>query len=250
MARQDDFTGKIAIVTGGATGIGKAVSTQLARQGCKVVILYSKSEDAALETVQEISADTGDALSFKTDVSDDKAVQDTINTIAKRFGGIDYLINNAGITKQLPFADLEVIEEADWDSLYDTNVKGAFFCSRAAAPYMKTRPDSAIVNVGSIAGETGFGSSIPYAVSKGAMHCLTKSLARALAPHIRVNGIMPGAVQTRWWQGNEEKMYALSGQLPLQRISTPEDIAHSVIMLLQARSMTGQNIKAENGQTL
>ena len=107
-----------------------------------------------------------------------------------------------------------------------------------------------IINVGSIAGETGHGSSIPYAVSKAAMHGLTKSLARALAPEIRVNGIMPGAVATRWWAGHKDKMHQLAGDLPLARISTPDDIAETVMLLIRSRSMTGQNIKAENGQTL
>ena len=160
------------------------------------------------------------------------------------------LVNNAGITCQLPFNDLDAINDDIWDELFAVNVKGTFHCCQAAVPFLKQRPDSAIVNIGSIAGETGYGSSLPYAVSKSAVHGMTRSLARALAPKVRVNGIAPGAVATRWWKGNEEKMHKMSGHLPLQRISTPEDIAVLVLMLLTAESVTGQILRAENGQTL
>ncbi|HEX4708995.1 SDR family oxidoreductase [Phenylobacterium sp.] len=244
------FAGRSAIVTGGGTGIGRAISIALAAQGACVTIIYARSETDAKATVEHIEGLGGRAVARRADVTDEAAVRAAIASAADAFGGLDYLVNNAGITRQLPFADLDAIDSAVWDQLFATNVKGAFFCCRAAAPYLRRQPGSAIVNIGSIAGETGYGSSIPYAVSKAALHGLTKSLARALAPEIRVNGIMPGAVRTRWWQGNEEKMKALSGALPLQRISTPEDIADTVLMLLQAKSMTGQNIKAENGQTL
>lgn len=250
MSKYQNLDGKVAVVTGGATGIGRAISQLLSEQGAQVIIVYSKSALDAENTVHTITSQGGKAIARQVDIRNDSAVRSLMEVIARQFGGIDYLINNAGITAQLPFAELELIDNDVWDTLYATNVKGAFFCARAAASYMKGREACAIVNVGSIAGETGFGSSIPYAVSKAAMHGLTKSLARALAPDIRVNGVMPGAVKTRWWQGNEDKMYALSGQLPLQRISTPEDIADTVLMLLQALSITGQNIKAENGQTL
>lgn len=241
---------KIAIVTGGGTGIGRAVSLLLARQGIAVAIVYSRSEKDAQETVSAIAGDGGRAIALQADVADLPAVQAMTETVADTFGGIDYLVNNAGITHQLRFNDLDAINDTIWDDLLAVNVKGTFHCCQAAAPYLRERPDTSIVNVGSIAGETGYGSSLPYAVSKAAVHGMTRSLAKALAPHTRVNGIAPGAVATRWWQGHEEKMRALSGQLPLQRISTTEDIATLVLMLLTAQSMTGQILRAENGQTL
>lgn len=250
MSMAIDLTGKVAVVTGGGTGIGRAISLTLAHHGASVAIVYSRSRQDAENTVSTIKETGGQALALQADVCQDGQVKAMISSVVETFGGIDYLVNNAAITKQLPFDDLDAIEDNDWDRLYATNVKGAFFCSRAAAPYLKAGPGGAIVNIGSIAGETGYGSSIPYAVSKAAMHGLTKSLARALAPQVRVNGVMPGAVLTRWWEGNEDKMHALSGTLPLQRISTPEDIADTTLMLLTAQSVTGQNIKAENGQTL
>lgn len=241
---------KVAVVTGGGTGIGRAVSLLLSRQGATVAVVYSRSEKDAQETVSSITTEGGRAIALQADIADLSAVGAMIEAVATTFGGIDYLVNNAGITHQLQFNDLDAINDDIWDDLFAVNVKGTFHCCQAAAPHLRERPDSAIVNIGSIAGETGYGSSLPYAVSKAAVHGMTRSLARALAPHIRVNGIAPGAVPTRWWEGNEEKMRSLSGQLPLQRLSTPEDIAVLVLMLLTAQSMTGQILRAENGQTL
>jgi len=244
------FEDTVAIVTGGGTGIGRAVSVALAKVGGAVVVVYSRSEDDARATVEQIQGDGGTAFSIRADVADAAEVEAMVEQVLARFGGVNYLVNNAGITRQLRFDDLDAVSDDMWDALMAVNVKGTFLCSRAAGRHMRARPGSAIVNVGSIAGETGYGSSLPYAVSKAATHGLTRSLARALAPHIRVNAVAPGAVATRWWAGNEDKMMQLSGALPLQRISTPEDIAALVLMLLQAESMTGQIVRAENGQTL
>ncbi|NHB91498.1 SDR family NAD(P)-dependent oxidoreductase [Photorhabdus cinerea] len=245
-----EFQGKTAIITGGGTGIGRAISIMLAKQGAAVAVIYSQSELEALETTESIIRDGGQAIAIKADVADESAVKAMINTVVEKFNGIDYLVNNAGITRQLQFEDLEAISDDIWDAIVDVNVKGTFHCCRYAAPYLKARTGSAIVNVGSIAGETGLGSSIPYAVSKSAVHGLTRSLARALAPSVRVNCVAPGAVETRWWKGKEEKMQMLCTHLPLERIATPEDVAEVTLMLLKAEAMTGQIIKVECGQTL
>jgi 3-oxoacyl-[acyl-carrier protein] reductase len=242
--------GKTAIVTGGGTGIGRAVSLQLAARGAAVAVVYSRSAAEARDTVAGIEAQGGRALALGADVSVRSEVERMTAEVAQAFGRIDYLVNNAGITRQLPFADLDAIDDGVWDELYGVNVKGAFYCSRAAAPWLRRQPGSAIVNIGSIAGETGYGSSLPYAVSKAAMHGLTRSLARALAPAVRVNAIAPGAVGTRWWSGNEDKMRMLAGSVALNRVSNPDDIAATVLMLLEAESVTGQVLKADNGQTL
>lgn len=240
----------MAIVTGGGTGIGRSISIALGRAGYGVVVVWSRSEDAATGTVRDIAATGGNAVAIRADVTDEAQIDAMIAQAVDRFGRLDVLVNNAGITRQLPFSDLSAVRPDHWDDLFQTNVKGAFFAARAASPHLRQQDGATIVNVGSIAGETGHGSSIPYAVSKAAMHGLTKSLARALAPEIRVNGIMPGAVATQWWAGHEDKMHQLAGDLPLERISTPDDIAETVMMLIRSRSMTGQNIKVENGQTL
>jgi 3-oxoacyl-[acyl-carrier protein] reductase len=241
---------KVALITGGGTGIGRAVSIELARRGASVVINYAHSEGEAEETVRIIQEAGGRAVAVKADVSKDKEVREMVELASQAFGTIDFLVNNASITRHIPLDDLDAATEEVWDELYDVNVKGMFFCARAVAPLMKQNKQGAIVNVGSIAGLTGLGSSLPYAVSKAAVHGLTKSLARALAPAIRVNGVAPGAVATRWWEGREEQMKKLSGNVLLERISSPDEIAMLICSLLEQDSMTGQIVTADCGQTL
>lgn len=241
---------QLAVVTGGGTGIGRAISQRLAQAGYGVAVVYSRSREGAEETVANIQAAGGEAFAIQADVADERQVQAMLEHIKARGGALKYLVNNAGITRQLPFEDLAQIDDAIWDELLAVNLKGSFYCCRALAPELRRVAGSAILNIGSIAGETGYGSSLPYAVSKAAVHGLTRSLARALAPAIRVNCLAPGAVETRWWHGLEDKMRRLSGVLPLQRISTPGDIAETAYLLLSAESVTGQILRAENGQTL
>lgn len=238
------------MVTGGATGIGRATSVLLAKQGISVAVVYSRSVEEAEQLVADIQAAGSRAMAVQAPIEDARSVDSMIDSVVGAWGRIDYLINNAGVTRQLRFDDLEGITDDAWNDLFAVNVKGTFNCCRAAAPHLKRQQGASIVNVGSVAGETGYGSSLPYAVSKAAVHGLTRSLARALAPKVRVNCIAPGAVETRWWRGHEDKMRALSGHLALQRISSPEDIAQLILMLLNAESMTGQIVRAYNGQTL
>ncbi|KQL46768.1 3-ketoacyl-ACP reductase [Brevibacillus choshinensis] len=241
---------KVVLVTGGGTGIGRATSLELAKRGAIVIVNYSRSQSDADETVRLINSERGQAVAIQADVSKDNEVRTMIQTIIQHFGTIHLLVNNASITKHIPMDDLEAATEEVWDELFDVNVKGMFNCARAVAPFMKKNGNGAIVNLGSIAGQTGLGSSLPYAVSKAAVHGLTKSLARALAPEIRVNSIVPGAVATRWWAGREEQMNRLAPHLPLQRMSTPEDIAAMICTALEQEAMTGQIITVDSGQTL
>ncbi|MCM3272660.1 SDR family NAD(P)-dependent oxidoreductase [Paenibacillus elgii] len=241
---------KVALVTGGGTGIGRAACLALAERGAAVIVNYSRSAADAEATVQSIKDIGGQAVALRADISQDREVRHMVDQAVRQFGTVDLLVNNAGITRHIPMDDLEAATEEVWDELYGVNVKGMFFCARAVAPFMKSNKQGAIVNVGSIAGITGLGSSLPYAVSKAAVHGLTKSLARALAPYIRVSCIVPGAVATRWWEGKEEQMKRLAPQLLLQRISTPEDIARMICAALEQEAMTGQIITVDSGQTL
>lgn len=245
-----DLTGKVALITGGGTGIGRATALELARLGVRIGINYSRSEAEALETVQTITAQGGEAIAIRADVSRDEEVRKMVEQLTRTFGTVNLLVNNASTTRYIPMDDLEAADDEAWDELYGVNVKGMFFCARAVAPYMKKSGAGAIVNLGSIAGQTGYGSSLPYAVSKAAVHALTKSLARALAPEIRVNCVAPGAVATRWWAGREAQMHQLAPNLLLQRIATPEDIARFICSALSQEAMTGQIITVDSGQTL
>ncbi|MBE0339850.1 SDR family NAD(P)-dependent oxidoreductase [Paenibacillus sp. 28ISP30-2] len=245
-----DLHQKVALVTGGGTGIGRAVCMALADRKATVVVNYSRSKNDAEETVRMILEKGGRAIALQADVSQDKEIRDMVDQIVQQFDTVDVLVNNASITHHIPMDDLEAATEEVWDDLFNVNVKGMFYCARAVAPFMKSSKQGAIVNLGSIAGQTGLGSSLPYAVSKAAVHGLTKSLARALAPDIRVNCIVPGAVATRWWAGREDQMKQLFPHLLLQHISTPEDIASMICSALEQEAMTGQIITVDSGQTL
>ncbi|KFN10212.1 SDR family NAD(P)-dependent oxidoreductase [Paenibacillus macerans] len=244
------FHNKVVLVTGGGTGIGRATSLLLGERGAAVAVNYSRSAVEAEETVREIKQAGGRALAIRADVSRDDEVREMVEQVVRQFGTLDYLVNNASITRYIAMQDLDAVTEEIWDDLLGVNVKGMFNCARAAAPYLREGKQGAIVNVGSVAGMTGKGSSLPYAVSKAAVHGLTKSLAHALAPEIRVCGIAPGAVATRWWEGKEEQMRSLITHLPLERISPPEEIAQLICAVLEQFSLTGQIITVDNGQTM
>ncbi|GAB1156131.1 SDR family oxidoreductase [Paenibacillus illinoisensis] len=244
------WNNRVALITGGGTGIGRAVSLLLAQKGALVALNYSRSREAAEETVQQIVEEGGQAFAVQASVASDMEVRKMVAAVTETYGPITALVNNAGITRHIPLQDLESVTEDIWNELYDVNVKGMFYCARAVTEGMQQAGGGSVVNLGSIAGSTGSGSSLPYAVSKAAVHGLTLSLAHALSPLIRVNTIVPGAVATRWWTGNEERMNHLAGSLLLQRISSPEDIAHMICAALEQPSMTGQLITVDGGQTL
>lgn len=241
---------KVILITGGGTGIGRATALKLASEGAKVVINYSRSETEANQVVDEIVKLGRTAVAYQANVAIEKEVNEMVADIITSFGRIDGLINNASITAQITMDDLDAVTDEVWDSLFSVNVKGMFHCVKAVVPFMKKEQSGVIVNMGSVAGITGIGSSIPYTATKSAIHTMTKSLAIALAPYIRVNCISPGAVATRWWAGNEEKMYQLAGNLPLRRISTPDEIAEAILFQLTQDSVTGQVFTIDNGQTL
>lgn len=244
------WNNRVALITGGGTGIGRAVSLLLAQKGALVALNYSRSREAAEETVQQIVEEGGQAFAVQASVASDMEVRKMVAAVTETYGPITALVNNAGITRHIPLQDLESVTEDIWNELYDVNVKGMFYCARAVTEGMQQAGGGSVVNLGSIAGSTGSGSSLPYAVSKAAVHGLTLSLAHALSPLIRVNAIVPGAVATRWWTGNEERINHLAGSLLLQRISSPEDIAHMICAALEQPSMTGQLITVDGGQTL
>ncbi|MGK5508450.1 SDR family NAD(P)-dependent oxidoreductase [Brevibacillus formosus] len=241
---------KVVIITGGGTGIGRATALKLAAAGAKVVINYSRSGKEATEVVNEITQKGGAAFAYRANVAIENEVINMVSQTVSTFGKVDGLVNNASITAQIAMDDLDAVTDEVWDSLLNVNVKGMFHCIKAVVPYMKKKQSGVIVNIGSVAGTTGIGSSIPYAATKSAIHTMTRSLAIALAPYIRVNCISPGAVDTRWWSGHEEKMYQLTGYLPLKRISTPNDIAEAILFQLTQESVTGQVFTIDNGQTL
>ena len=245
-----ELQGTVGIVTGGGTGIGRAVSLALGRLGVAVAVNYSRSAAEANETAQEIVAAGGRALAIRANVAHEDEVRAMVGEVDAAFGGIDLLVNSAGTTSFIPLADLDRVTDEIWDDIFAVNVKGIFYCARAVAPYMRARGKGAIVSITSLAGFTGDGSSLPYAVSKAAAIGLTRSLARALAPEIRVCSVAPGIVETRWVQGHEEHVRRLGNAALLQRNATPEDVAAMVCALLAQDAMTGQTLVVDGGMRL
>ena len=252
-----NLEGAAVIVTGSGTGLGAAVAKRLSSKGARVVINYSRSEAEARATVEACQKLGAETLLCRADVSvDDDCRRMASETIAK-WGRIDGLVNNAGQTVFASDADLDTLSADDFLGIYSVNVVGPYQMSRAVAPQMKAQGRGAIVNVSSISGITGSGSSIAYAASKGALNTLTLSLARALGPEIRVNAVCPGMMQGRWWRDalGEERYGSLVGQFadsaPLKATGTPEAVAEPVVWLLEgAEHMTGQNFIVDGGMHL
>jgi NAD(P)-dependent dehydrogenase (short-subunit alcohol dehydrogenase family) len=250
-----DLRDRVAIVTGGGTGIGRAVSLRLAKAGAKAVVVnYSRSEKDAQATAAEIVMLGSDALIHKADVSDETAVRSMIDGVKDRYGRIDVLINNAGTTRFIPHPDLEALTDEVWDEILKVNLKGTFYCCRAAAAELR-KASGAIVNIASIAGHRGTGSSIVYAVSKAGVLQLTRALAVALAPEVRVNSVSPGLVSTRWLRqfdagaaDSQEK--SLAAITPLGAIATPDHVAQAVMAFVENDILTGQDLVVDGGKNV
>jgi 3-oxoacyl-[acyl-carrier protein] reductase len=239
---------QVALVTGGGTGIGRAIALALADRGIDVAVNYSRSREDAETTAGAIRERGRRGLALRADVSNDEEVRDMVGRLIGEWGRLDILVNNAGTTFFVDHKDLDALTGEMWDRILSVNVKGTFFCSRAAARVMT---EGRIINIGSVAGVRGVGSSIAYAASKGAIHTMTLSLARALAPKVTVNAIAPGLIETRWHAGHETKTAKMVESIPVQRIGRPEDIAHIAVALATANNfLTGQIITVDGGALL
>ncbi len=251
-----DVRGKAAIVTGSATGMGRSTALMLAELGCNVVVNYTRSESEARDTAAEVEKRGAEALLVRADVSSDTDCRGMVDQALNRWGRLDVLVNNAGTTVFVAHRDLDALTDEMWDRIWDVNVKGAFFMARAAAKPMRAGGQGAIVNIASTAGVRAGGSSIPYAASKAALINLTVSLARVLAPEIRVNCVAPGFIDTRWLaQGYGERFPALREatreNTPLKGVGTPEHMAQVVISTITGMDwVTGQTIVADGGNII
>jgi 3-oxoacyl-[acyl-carrier protein] reductase len=241
----------VALVTGGGTGVGRAAVLRLAARGYDVVVNYSRSVDEA-ESTAELARQQGvEALALPSNVARDDEVRQMVAQCQAKWGGLDVVVNNAATTHFIPLNDLQAVTEEVWNEILDVNLKGAFYVSRATIPLLKRRGGGSIVNVASVAGIAGTGSSIAYAASKGALITMTKSLAKAFAPEIRVNAVCPGVIISRWLRDHPEMIDAALRVTPLERASTPEDIAEVISFLAcDAGMMTGQAIIVDGGRTM
>jgi len=248
-----NLTDAVCIVTGSAAGIGAACAARLASKGARVAINYTKSASEAQEVAAACQGRGGQAMVVRADVSSDDDCRRLAQAVLDKWGRIDGLVNNAGTTKFVPHGDLAALDAADFQRIFGVNVIGPFQMVRAVAPAMQRQGGGAIVNVSSIAGLTGMGSSVAYAASKGALNTMTLSLARALGPAIRVNGVCPGFVETRWltsglgaeYEARKKNYEAIT---PLKATVLPEDVADAVVWLLEgAGKVTGELITVDSG---
>jgi 3-oxoacyl-[acyl-carrier protein] reductase len=246
---------KKALVTGGATGIGRSAVLTLAKAGYDVAINYATSAQAARQVAQEAKAAGAATLLMPCDVSDDAAVRKMLAQVGESFGQLDALVNNAGTTAKWKIKDLESLDMAEWDRTFAVNVRGTFQVTRAAVPLLEKGGNPSIVNVASIVGLRPGPQPLPYAASKAAVVNLTKTLAWNLGPKIRVNAVAPGWMEGDWMQrmlGDkyEDLMGKRARQTPLRRCVTADDVAETILNLLQSnRFVTGEVVVIDGGFT-
>jgi NAD(P)-dependent dehydrogenase (short-subunit alcohol dehydrogenase family) len=251
--------GLCAIVTGSASGLGAATAAILANRGARLVINYSSSQKEAEQTADICRSAGGEVVVVQGDVSRDEDCRKIVAAAAP-WGRLDALINNAGTTKHVPHNNLDGLSAQDFQRLFGVNTIGPFQMVRAARPLLEASAKerghaSSVVNVSSVAGISGIGSSVAYAASKGALNMITISLARALAPLIRVNAVCPGYIDTPWFtkgrgiEGAAKVRDAVVAKVPLKRASSAEDVAAVVCFLATAQSsnMTGEVVRIDAG---
>ena len=244
----------VALITGGATGVGAAAAEMLAGRGYDLALGFSRSRSAAEVTVDRLTGVGARALALQGDVAEDADCRRLVAETVARFGRLDALVNSAATTRFAPLDDMEAQGAKDFVDVYLVNVVGPWQMARAAAPFLRQSPNGAVVNVSSIAGLNGNGSSAPYIASKGALNTLTLTLARLLAPEVRVNAVLPGLIDTRWLaDGLGDDAFArvksdFASASALQQVCTPADIAGTIVFLLaEARRMTGQLVTVDAG---
>ena len=243
----------VALVTGAGTGIGRSVALALARGGYDLVINFSRSEEAAKGTVRNAEAVGARTLLFRCDVSDDACVRSMLDATKKDFGRLDVLINNAGTTIDAGPKDFDGVKVEDWNRVFAVNVLGLFLVTRASTPLLLESPNGCIVNTCSIAGLRPGAQPLPYAASKAAVANLTKTLAGALGPKVRVNAVAPGWMEGDWMQRTlgenyEGLMARRARNTPLKRCVTAEDVADTMMsLIISNRFVTGEIIIIDGG---
>ena len=251
-----DVRGKVALVTGASRGVGRATAVLLARRGCHVAINYRRSQQQAQSVLEEVQSLDVQAQLVQADVSVPEQAQGLVRQVAEHFGRLDVLVNNAGTTHFIRFGDLGRVTPSVWQEILNTNLLGPFYCTQAAAEVMRQTagPEGAeVVNVASVAGLLPTGSSLPYATSKAALIHLTRCLARALAPRVRVNAVAPGFIEGQWLREGLGRHYepvkeAFEEQLPLGRVCQPEDVAQAIVGLITGSDLvTGTVLPVESG---
>jgi 3-oxoacyl-[acyl-carrier protein] reductase/pteridine reductase len=241
-----DLNGKVALVTGGAIRVGRAIALAFARAGADVVINYNSSEAEAERTQADVVALGRRALTCRADVSQADQVRDMVDAAVERFGQLDVLVNSASIWKDTPWPD---IGENDWDLLHGVSVKGAFLCARAAASHLSAHGDGAIVNIVDLSALAPFPGFLAHSAAKAALLNLTYALAIEMAPNVRVNAVAPGPVLPPASYTDEQIALAKKNTL-LQRWGNAEDVSRTVVFLVESEYITGALIPVDGGELL
>ena len=242
--------GRAVLITGGGTGLGRALALAAAGAGADVAVNYSRSATEAEETVDAAQKLGVRAVALRATVADPAQAERLVDEAERALGPLFALVNNAGVTRGVPFADLEGVMLADWDAALGVNLVGAWQCARAAALRMRARGEGAVLNVASDSAVSLSGSSIPYVVSKAGLIALTRCLAKALHPTVRVNAIAPGWMETRWLDLNlaqSQREWIRSGGA---RVVALSDVAALAIELLRNDGITGQVVVIDAGDGL
>jgi 3-oxoacyl-[acyl-carrier protein] reductase len=246
----NELQGKVAVVTGGSSGIGAATARALADHGAQVVIGYNKGEERARHIVAKLAG--SGHLAHRMVLEDSATLHKAAQDVRAAYGRCDILVNSAGFTRPVPHADLEALSDALMDAVLIANVRGPFATIRAFAPLLKESGDGVVINVSSISGFTGSGSSVAYAASKAALDNMTMALARALGPQIRLMCVSPGAVNTDFVAGRSiETLKKLAAESPLKRVVEPEDVASTIMgCILYLKTSTGIKVVCDGGRFL
>lgn len=243
-----DLCQKTVLVTGASRGIGRAVAKAFAAKGCRVAVGYCQNAQAAQKLVEELTAQGCTAMAVQADIAHSSQVEEMFRQIEAHLGAVDILVNNAGIAQQQLFT---LITDEEWDRLFDVDVKGVFYCCRAALPHMIRQKSGRIINISSIWGLTGASCEVHYSAAKAAVIGLTKALAKEVGPSgITVNCVAPGVIATEMnAQLDDATMEALKEETPLEMIGTPEHVADSVVFLASSGGdfITGQVISPNGG---
>ena len=239
-----ELTGRVALVTGASSGIGAALARGLAAAGMRVVVNSARSVEAG----RAVAAELGESGHYvQADIGDPAAAEALVASAVDRWGRLDVLVNNAGTTVRIPHGDLDAVTPEVWERILRVNIVGTWSVTRAAVPHLRAGGGGCVVNIGSLAGERPAGSSIPYAVSKAGVHHMTRLLAAALGPEVRVNAIAPGLVDTPWTESWEDTRAQVRATAPAGRSAAPEEIVDAAIFLARSDYTTGIVVVVDGG---
>jgi ketoreductase RED2 len=238
-----DLTGQAVIVTGSSSGIGAAVARRLSELGAGVLVNSASSPEAG----RRVAAELAEAIYIQGDIGDPATGPALVAAADQRWGRLDGLVNNAGVTVGVPLHDIDAVTAEHWDKVLRVNVIGTFLVSQAALPLLRRAPDGWIINITSLAGTRQTGSSLPYAVSKAALDHLTSIMAKHVGGGVRVNAVAPGLVATPWTADWHDRKAGVEQIAPLHRVAQPEDIAEACLALIGTRYATGQSLLVDGG---